>query len=41
MPNPRKISVNHGVVLNTFLSRYTPMARPIKIESATEMPILL
>jgi hypothetical protein len=33
--------VNHGVELNTRLSRYTPIPSPINMESATDKPILL
>ena len=40
MPNARKIRVNQGDVSN-LRSSTTPIARPIKIESETEMPRLL
>ena len=39
MPSTRKISVNQGVVLNR-LSMYTPIKSPIKMESATDKPML-
>lgn len=39
-PNIKKITVNHGDVSNTFLSRYTPTPNPMNTENATDGPTL-